>query len=122
MPFFNSQLHREVALNVSTVGKFWAQKYPELWLPILCSGGPWIGVSENLDLGLLSSQPQAPLGPAGLENKNFGLTGPVLLGAVGAGLFKALSPDLSPGDSLTYRFSGLTMVLPVDELCGGRYG
>lgn len=47
MPFFNSQLHREVALNVSTVEKFWAQKYPELWLPILCSGGPWIGVSEK---------------------------------------------------------------------------
>lgn len=50
-----------------------------LWGPL-----DW-GVREDLDLGLLSSQPQAPLGPAGLENKNFGLTGPVLLRAVGAG-------------------------------------
>lgn len=56
----------------------------ELWVPIQSFRGSWVGgVRENLGLGLLSSQPQAPLEPAGLEERNASLPGPVLLGLSG---------------------------------------
>lgn len=44
--------HREIALSASTVGKSWADKYPELWMSIQPFRGPWVvGVRENLALG-----------------------------------------------------------------------
>lgn len=78
------------------LGKFWAQKRPELWVPILSSRGPWWGVSEKTWVWgcCLVSQKH----PAGLEDKNSRLTGPVLFGVWRPGLplethFRPLWPD-----------------------------
>lgn len=86
VPFFLRQPHKEVVLNVSTVGRFWAEPCPEPWLSIQSSRGlGWGRCQGKLGSGLLSSQPQAPLDPPGLEDENLRLTGPGVFGGVGAG-------------------------------------
>lgn len=66
--------------------KFWAQKCPELWVPIQSLRGSWVGVSKKTwvwECYLVSHKHLWT--KLVFEDKNASLPGPVLLGAVRTG-------------------------------------